>query len=86
MSPDLVNGIFEAGGAAMAWRNAAQLRKDKEIKGVYWPIYVFYSAWGVWNLWYYPALEQWFSFYAGAVLVAGNLVWLAQAVRIWWNR
>lgn len=80
MNVDLVNGLFEAGGAYCTWRNAWQLHKDREIKGVYWPLTAFFTAWGVWNLWYYPALGQWFSFYAGIVLVTGNLLWVAQII------
>jgi hypothetical protein len=83
LSPDLGNALFEAGGAVTAWLNALQLYRDKEIKGVYWPIYFFYTAWGFWNLYYYPALGQWFSFFAGAVLVLGNFAWITQAVRLW---
>jgi hypothetical protein len=81
--PDLLNGLFEAGGALMAWRNALQLRRDRAIKGVYWPIYFFYTGWGFWNLLYYPALGQWFSFGAGAVLALGNLAWIWQATLLW---
>jgi hypothetical protein len=79
-TPDLINGIFETGGAFAAWKNYFQLRKDKAIKGVYWPVYVFYSLWGLWNLAYYPMLNQWLSFCAGIVLVTGNVAWVTQAV------
>ena len=77
---DLVNGIFELIGAFFAWVNAYKLFKDKEIKGVYWPIWIFYTAWGGWNLWYYPALNQWLSFIAGALLTGGNLAWVVLAI------
>lgn len=81
-TPDLINGLFEAGGAVAAWRNYFQLRKDREIRGVYWPIYAFYSAWGLWNLAYYPMLNQWLSFLAGSILVAGNCSWVALALSL----
>lgn len=81
MKLDFVNGVFELGGAAAAWKNALQLNRDKQIKGVYWPVYLFYSLWGLWNLVYYPALDQWFSFGAGTALVAGNVAWVALALR-----
>lgn len=80
-TPDLINGLFELLGAYYSWRNARQLYLDRSIRGVYWPAWVFYSAWGLWNLYYYPALDQWFSAAAGAVLVAGNLAWIGVAVR-----
>lgn len=82
-TPDLVNGLFESGGAYCAWRNFFQLKKDLAIKGVYWPIYFFYSVWGLWNLVYYPVLGQWFSFLAGAVLVSGNIAWLSLATLLY---
>lgn len=82
LTPDFGNGLFEAFGAVMAWRNAYQLWKDCEIRGVYWPIYYFYTAWGLWNLYYYPSLGQWLSAIAGAVLVLGNLAWVCLAMRL----
>lgn len=80
--PDLINGLFEAGGAVAAWKNYVQLRRDRAIRGVYWPVYGFYSLWGLWNLWYYPSLGQWVSFTAGIVLVTGNLAWVWEAIRL----
>lgn len=79
---DLVNGSFELLGAILTWRNAAQLHRDREIRGVYWPTSAFFSAWGLWNLAYYPLLGQWFSFAGGVLLVSGNLAWVAMAVRL----
>lgn len=80
MTPDLINSLFELFGAAFVWRNFAQLRRDREIKGVYWPVTAFFAAWGVWNLYYYPALGQWKSFGAGVILCAGNVAWVVGAV------
>lgn len=79
---DVVNGLFEAFGAYTAWANFARLRRDQEIKGVYWPMWAFFSAWGLWNCFYYPSLNQWFSFVAGAALCAGNIAWTVLAVRL----
>lgn len=82
MTPDAINAGLELGGAYFTWMNARQLYKDKEIKGVYWPTWVFFSVWGLWNLYYYPSLDQWLSFYAGIVLIAGNLAWVYMAVKL----
>jgi hypothetical protein len=82
MTPDHINAAFELLGALFTWRNALQLYRDREVKGVYWPITAFFAAWGVWNLFYYPAIGQWLSFYAGIVLVLGNIVWVALAVAL----
>jgi hypothetical protein len=80
MTPDHINAAFELFGAVFTWRNALQLHRDKQIKGVYWPITAFFAAWGVWNLYYYPAIGQMLSFYAGMILVLGNIIWVVQAV------
>lgn len=80
--PDLINGSFELVGAVFTWRNFVQLRRDRALVGVYWPTTAFFTAWGAWNLIYYPALSQWFSFMGGVLLVAGNAAWVATAIRL----
>lgn len=80
--PDLINGSFELVGAAFTWRNFVQLRRDRVLKGVYWPTTAFFTAWGLWNLVYYPALSQWASLAGGVLLVSGNVAWVAMAVRV----
>lgn len=76
MLPDVTNGLFEAFGAWSVWANVARLRKDRDVKGVVWQFTIVWWLWGVWNLFYYPFLGQWYSTIAGAVLVTGNGVWL----------
>ena len=80
--PDITNGLVELGGAYFTWRNAIQLQRDREIKGVYWPATAFFTGWGLWTLIYYPAIQQWLSFIGGLVLVSGNLVWVIGAVKL----
>lgn len=82
MWPDLINGGFELIGAYFTWRNFVQLRRDRHLAGVYWPTTAFFAAWGLWNLIYYPALGQWASFAGGVLLVAGNVAWVALAIRL----
>ena len=84
-TPDLINGSMELVGSYFTWMNAYRLFKDRCVKGVYWPATVFFTLWGLWNLYYYPALHQWFSFTGGAVLVSGNVVWVAMAFK-WKNK
>ncbi|MHA1835990.1 MAG: hypothetical protein ACTSYQ_03580 [Candidatus Odinarchaeia archaeon] len=93
MVNDWINGGIELIGAYFTWMNAWVLYKDREIKGIYWPAMAFFAFWGLWNLYYYPSLDQWVSFAAGIVLVAGNLAWVAMAINIrygvcdyiWWH-
>lgn len=74
-SLDLGNTIFEGGGAILTWLNVRRLVRDREVKGVDWRVTAFWSAWGLWNLFYYPALGQWMSAACGVLLVAGNITW-----------
>lgn len=82
MWPDLINGSFELVGAYFTWRNFQELRQARQLRGVYWPTTAFFSAWGIWNLVYYPALGQWASFVGGVLLVAGNVAWVVLAISL----
>lgn len=81
MWPDLINGIFEAGGAWWLRQDVKALRRDRSIKGVYWPARCYFAAWGVWNLAYYPSLGQWASFSGGVAIVLVNVYWCYLAWR-----
>lgn len=74
--PDIINGLFELFGSYFTWMSAIQLYRDKRISGMYWPSGIFFATWGLWNLYFYPALGQWFSFSAGLILVLGQVVWV----------
>jgi hypothetical protein len=76
---DLVNGLFELFGAVLTWINVKKLYKDKTVKGVYWPVWAFFSCWGLWNLYYYPSVAHYFSFFSGIFLVSGNITWSIMA-------
>jgi hypothetical protein len=78
--PDLVNGAFELTGGAVCWLNVRRLKRDRKVEGVDWRVSAFFSAWGIWNLVYYPSLGQWASFAGGVALVIANSTWVAIAV------
>lgn len=76
MNPDLVNALFEFFAAAVGLLNIRQLLKDKEVKGVsIWPV-IFFITWGLWNLYYYPSLEQVWSSIGAFAMLGVNSVWL----------
>jgi hypothetical protein len=77
---DWINGAFELLGGVLCWMNARRLMRDKQVRGVHWQVTAFFSAWGFWNLFYYPALHQWISFTGGLVLVLGNTCWVVMAI------
>jgi len=74
--PDLVNGLFELFGGLFSYANVYKLWKDKQIKGIYWFPTFFFAAWGLWNLYFYPHLNQWLSFTGGLVIVSANIAWI----------
>lgn len=74
--PDLFNGGFEMGLAVFLGRGVEMLRVQKEVKGFYWPTVAWTTVWGIWNLFYYPHLDQWISFTGGLAVVSVNLIWL----------
>ena len=76
MTPDHINGAFEGGGALLLALNTHALWRDRRIQGVHWGPIVFWSLWGVWNLYYYPSLGQTWSFVGGCGVVTMNLLWL----------
>ena len=77
MTPDIINGTFEFIGAALIANNSRVLLRDKHVAGFHWTTTGFFTSWGLWNLFYYLNLDQWFSFAGGVAIVAANAVWLA---------
>jgi hypothetical protein len=76
MNADMVNGIFETLAGVMVSLHCWQLYKDKMVRGVNLFATMFFTSWGIWNLYYYPSLHQWFSFVGGLAVVTANVVWV----------
>ena len=77
---DLVNGLFETCGGLFILLNILRIRKDKKVTGVCIAPTAFFTVWGLWNLYYYPSLDQWMSFFGGLAVVTGNAVWVGLAL------
>lgn len=73
---DLVNASFEAFGAVAILRHCYVLYQAKRFEGVSLASTGFFWAWGIWNVYYYPHLGQWFSFVAGVAIMLSNFLWL----------
>ena len=77
---DLINGSFELLGGFFLLINIYKLLQDKKIQGVsVWPV-IFFTSWGMWNLYYYPSLNQWWSFVGGLSTVIVNGLWIVLAI------
>lgn len=81
MSNDLINGLFEALSGAMVLNHCRAIIKDKCVAGVSIISVAFFSAWGFWNLYYYPSLGQFWSFVGGMFIVISNMAWLLLLIK-----
>jgi hypothetical protein len=81
MTPDAVNGAFEAFGGTMNMVNVLRLYRDKGYAGISILPTMFFTVWGLWNVAvYYPGLHQWCSFAGGLLIVAANVIWVSMAL------
>jgi hypothetical protein len=79
---DLVNALFEFFGGCLLWMNVRQLWIDREIKGVAVLPTAFFMTWGYWNLYFYPSVNAWWSFYGGLNIVIANTAWVLLMLRV----
>ena len=80
LTPDFINGAFEFLGGCFILLSVIRVLKDKQVKGVSWLHVSFFTVWGVWNLYFYPHLGQWWSFAGGLFIVLVNTLWVALLV------
>ena len=81
MTNDLINGLFELLAALFVLNHCRVLLRDRAVAGVSILSTLFFTLWGCWNLHYYPALDQWLSFYGGLCIVIANTYYIALLVR-----
>lgn len=72
MSQDITNALFELFAGIMIFNHCRVLMADKHVAGVSTLSTVFFLLVGIWNLYYYPHLEQWYSLIAGTTVVTSN--------------
>lgn len=81
MTPDMINASFEFAGSLVVCFSIFTIMKDKCYAGINIIHVGFFSVWGVWNVFYYPAIGQPWSFIAGCFLAAANVVYV---MLLWW--
>lgn len=80
MTPDIFNSLLELLGGIFQFRNCWVLYKAKQVMGVDWKVIAFFAVWGIWNLFYYPHLGQWYSFIGGILVAIANIIWVVMAI------
>ena len=81
MSPDHINAAYEFMGGVMLWQNVWTAYRDKAVQGVSIATTSFFASWGLWNLYYYPHLNQWWSLAGGICLSIPQCIWLCLLIR-----
>lgn len=79
--PDLINGTFELLAAAAVLNNCWTVWQHKQVRGVSIASTAFFLIWGLWNCFYYPHLDQFFSFAGGIAITIANVIYVALLVR-----
>lgn len=76
LTPDQVNGLFELAGAAFLLNHCRVLYAQKHVAGVSIISTVFFFWWAAWNIFYYPHLNQIWSFYGGLCIGAAHILYV----------
>jgi len=82
---DAINGAFEILGALFVYLSIRQLYSDKMVRGVHWAAVAYFSTWGAWNLYYYPSLDQWASFFGAIAICSANTIYLGMIFYYLWK-
>lgn len=81
MDADIGNALFELFACGFILNHCRVLHQDKAVRGVSLLSTVFFATWGGWNVFYYPHLGQLWSFAAGLLVFAANLLWIGLMFR-----
>lgn len=76
MSPDIINAGFELAAGVAVLDHCRKIHQDKKVRGLSIPAVVFFFTWGLWNLYYYPHLDQFWSFAGGIFVTLANLLYI----------
>jgi hypothetical protein len=77
---DFINGCLEFFSAILVLWNVRRLYIDKMVRGISLIPVIFFDTWGLWNIFYYASLDQWWSWTGGLFLVAANIWWTTLAI------
>lgn len=80
MSTDLINGLFEFVAAGFSTLNCYRIYRDKKVAGFSIVPLVFFTLWGLWNLYFYPSNDLFYSFIGGILMFLVNAIYIGQIV------
>lgn len=77
---DQINAGLEMGGAFLRTLDCIQLFRAKRFVGGYLGTAMYFLSWGIFNTFYYPSLNQSWSFWAAIALAGMNGLWFVMAI------
>lgn len=80
MNIDLINGGVGIAGSLFIIRSIFLLYKHKQVRGIFWPIAIFFSAASTWSGYFFYRLDMVYSFWGNVAYAVTNLTWLTLAV------
>ena len=81
LSSDQINACLELAGAIFLVPTLIEAYNKKRIVGVHYITPIFFSLWGLWNIFYYPSLNQYWSASAACIMLSVNIIWLVMVFR-----
>ena len=76
MRNDIIQACFNIGGAIAISSSIIKLYQEKIVRGVHWPMMIFFMSWSSYNIYFYSFLEQSYSFYAGFSILTAEITYL----------
>lgn len=79
-TPDLINGLFEFAGSLFIINHTRALWRSRQANGISIVSVIYFALWGIWNLFYYPHLDQPLSFSGGCAIMLANFFWIGSII------
>jgi hypothetical protein len=76
MTPDQINALLIFIGSLMVFKSCYIVYRDKVVRGVSLLANLYFTSWGMWNIYYFPHLHQFWSFSAEMCICTANILWL----------
>lgn len=80
MDVDLINGVVALIGSGFVCRSILALHRHKQVRGVYWPVAIFFSGASTWSIYLFYEMDFIYSMCGNIGYASCNLVWLALAI------
>jgi len=76
MNEDIIQAAFNIGGCIAISSSIWKLYHQKIVRGIHWPMMIFFMSWSSYNIYFYGHLVQNYSFYAGFTILTAEIIYL----------